>query len=799
MSSHPPAELEGVVRARDGRGEGNEIRFRCPNPDQHANGDADPSARYHLGKALWVCDVCGGGGGWKDLCKRLGVPIDSAQPGRAQVVATYLYCFEDSVPLRRKLRWQPGFDGKTKSFSWEKPEGRDKWVKCKGDGNPGVLYGSQLLPAARGTSQTAFVVEGEKDCDSGRALGVLALCNPEGATEGRKTKWKEEYSRQLSGLPVVVIADKDGPGRAHAENAAQSLSAHAASVRVLELPGEHVKDLSDWIASQRHKGAAETEIRAALKEITDRTPPWKPTETAGEGPAQPAARGVQNILDDLKALPEPVDLDLLKNLLKELSADLEGLDQLGVAVAREGILRALTGKVNAPGRLVDAALAGLSRGRADSGVAQGAVLELTEPVPWEEPVDGAELLEELERFFCRFIVLPEGASIALTLWTLQAHAHAAFDISPLLVLSSPEKRCGKTTALALLGKVVPKALPASNITPAALFRAVESLTPTLLIDEADSFLREREELRGILNSGHTRSTAFVVRTVGDTHEVCFFSTWAPKVIALIGGLSSTLADRSIVIQMRRKAPSERVERLRLDRLGEIADMPRRAARWSGDHLEELRRADPETPAGLHDRAADNWRPLLAIADVAAGTWPERARHAAILLSGGEAGKDSSARVQLLTDLRDAFQRRGADRLFTDALLEDLVAREDRPWAEWTANRPISGNSLARLLKGFGIKPRKIRIAEEVRQGYLVGAFSDAFARYLPSHPEHPEQTNADKGLPALSNRNMAAGVPDVKKPENSSPAGFVPGVPDGQGAFFATEGDLDSDDAWGAV
>src|SRR4029077_3535476 len=296
------------------------------------------------------------------------------------------------------------------------------------------------------------------------------------------------------------------------------------------------------------------------------------------------------------------------------------------------------------------------------------------------------LLEELERFFCRFIVLPEGASIALTLWTLQAHAHAAFDISPLLVLSSPEKRCGKTTALALLGKVVPKALPASNITPAALFRAVESLAPTLLIDEADSFLREREELRGILNSGHTRSTAFVVRTVGDTHEVCFFSTWAPKVIALIGRLSSTLEDRSIVIPMRRRAPSERVERLRLDRLGEIADIPRRAARWSGDHLEELRRADPETPPGLHDRAADNWRPLLAIADVAAGTWPERARRAAILLSGGEAGEDSSVRVQLLTDLRDASQRRGADRLFTDAMLEDLVDREDRPWAEWTANK-----------------------------------------------------------------------------------------------------------------
>jgi hypothetical protein len=109
--------------------------------------------------------------------------------------------------------------------------------------------------------------------------------------------------------------------------------------------------------------------------------------------------------------------------------------------------------------------------------------------------------------------------------------------SPLLALTSPEKRCGKTTTLSLLTRLVPRPLLSSNISPAALFRIVEKYCPTLLIDEADSFLRDKEELRGILNSGHTRDAAYVVRTVGDDKEPCRFSTWAPKAVALIGRLS----------------------------------------------------------------------------------------------------------------------------------------------------------------------------------------------------------------------------------------------------------------------
>jgi putative DNA primase/helicase len=167
------------------------------------------------------------------------------------------------------------------------------------------------------------------------------------------------------------------------------------------------------------------------------------------------------------------------------------------------------------------------------------------------------------------VALPRLADTAAALWTVHAHALEAAGASPLLALTSPEKQCGKTTTLALLSRLVPRPLLSSNITAASLLRVVDKYSPTLLADETDSFLRDKEELRGILNSGHTRDAAYAVRTVGDEHEPHRFSTWAAKAVAMIRKLPNTLADRSIVIPIRRRTRGEQVERLRLDPRGGV--------------------------------------------------------------------------------------------------------------------------------------------------------------------------------------------------------------------------------------
>jgi len=163
-----------------------------------------------------------------------------------------------------------------------------------------------------------------------------------------------------------------------------------------------------------------------------------------------------------------------------------------------------------------------SGGNAVSSPSDGHLLSDAEP--WGEPVDGAELLDELADAVRRYLVIPTGGAETVALWVVHAHLHDAAAISPILAITSPSPECGKTTLLDLLGALVPRPLPASNITAAALFRAVEKWRPTMLVDEADTFIRNSDELRGVLNSGHRRSAAYVVRTVGDDHEPRQFRT-----------------------------------------------------------------------------------------------------------------------------------------------------------------------------------------------------------------------------------------------------------------------------------
>src|SRR5262245_52059691 len=114
-----------------------------------------------------------------------------------------------------------------------------------------------------------------------------------------------------------------------------------------------------------------------------------------------------------------------------------------------------------------------------------------EPSP--DPVDGAALLSAIRRIFRRYIVLPPGADIALAMWVLHAWTMDVGEVSPFMVLVSPTKRCGKTSMLIILYYVTPRSELASNITAAALFRYVEEVRPTLIVDEAGSFVEDNGE------------------------------------------------------------------------------------------------------------------------------------------------------------------------------------------------------------------------------------------------------------------------------------------------------------------
>lgn len=365
---------------------------------------------------------------------------------------------------------------------------------------------------------------------------------------------------------------------------------------------------------------------------------------------------------------------------------------------------------------------------------QGSAITFDEPEPSRSPVPTAALLPRLVETLNRYAVLPDGAALALALWVLLTYVVDAAFYLPKLALTSPLPRCGKTTVLTLLYHLVRRPLSAANLTPAVVFRVVEEHHPTLLIDEVDTFLGNRDEIVGILNAGHTRGTVVLrLVPVGDGYETRAFDVFTPQVLALIGRLpNAALADRCIVIPMRRKGAGERAERLRQDRIGALSEFRQVCLRWARDHIERLRVAEPREIDDLHDRAADNWRVMLAIADLAGESWSQAARRAAITLSGTA---DTEADGELLIgDLRRLFADTGATAMASADVVTALNALEERPWATWTKGMPLTPNGLARMLRNFDVRPRTNREGTSTFKGYRRADLEPVFARYLPSPP-----------------------------------------------------------------
>src|SRR5262249_1948927 len=230
------------------------------------------------------------------------------------------------------------------------------------------------------------------------------------------------------------------------------------------------------------------------------------------------------------------------------------------------------------------------------------------------------------------------------------------------------------------------------------------------------------------------------------HQPRRFSTWGPKAIATIRSLADTLEDRSIVVQLQRKRPGASVARLRRRDDEWLAALRSRAARWAIDNFDKLVDPDPQIPEALNDRAADNWRPLLAIADLAGGEWPQLARQAALAISGD--AQDGAVGVELLRDIRLAF---GDDEDIRSVdLVSKLTADPEGPWAEWKLGKPLTQKQLGRLLSPFGICSETVSIPGlNDAKGYKRARFEEVWAAYCPGQP-------ASRADSDVSNRRSVA-------------------------------------------
>lgn len=350
-------------------------------------------------------------------------------------------------------------------------------------------------------------------------------------------------------------------------------------------------------------------------------------------------------------------------------------------------------------------------------------LELPPEVPVHPtPLDAAREL------ILRYVALSDVQADALTLWAAHTHCFEAAESTPYIAITSTGPGSGKTRLLEVLELLVANPWLTGRVTGPALVRKVDAEHPTLLLDETDALftgaVSSQQMLRGVINSGYRLGGKTSYASGGSYKDL---DTYCPKAFAGIGGLPRTIADRSIPIVMRKRTAFTPVARLHQRTVRHESQVPRMLlVRFGAQNVSKLGYARPSIPNELDDRAADVWEPLLAIADVIGGTWPARAREAAVILCSHRKEADTDGiQFRLLSDVKQVFDRLDTDRVKTEVLLDCLHGLEESPWSE-IDGKPLDARGLADALRGFGVAPKKLRIGRQALQGYERHAVDGAW-------------------------------------------------------------------------
>jgi hypothetical protein len=380
--------------------------------------------------------------------------------------------------------------------------------------------------------------------------------------------------------------------------------------------------------------------------------------------------------------------------------------------------------------------------------------EIEEELASERASAAAHLLDAVEAFIRRFCALP-GAHCypTVTLWVAHTYFIKLLETTPRLACLSPEPGSGKTRVLEVVDVLSSNPLMALDISMAAFFRIVEDRQPSILLDEVDAIFTGKskseasEDMRRVINNGY-RIGAVVQRVGGKNRdEVQDFHVFTPVAMAGLGNLPDTLMSRSIILKMKRRRGGEKVEPFR-DRLHrpEGEEIQARLLAWANtvDHLDY-----PDLPDGVEDRDADVWEPLLAIADLAGGEWPARAREACLAFIAEKPESSVSLGVRLLTDLASIWPE-SAHAMSTTDILGALFKLDEAPWSD-LYGEGLKPRKLAQLLGDYDIKSQNVRTATGIHKGYRREDLWDAWSRYV----------SPEKGYIRYTGNTAGEGVGDV--------------------------------------
>lgn len=364
------------------------------------------------------------------------------------------------------------------------------------------------------------------------------------------------------------------------------------------------------------------------------------------------------------------------------------------------------------------------------------MLNLNDVEPWSGKVDLDALMKECLYTIKSYVVLSEHDALAVVLWIINSWCPKLFARCPLLLINAPERECGKTQLLKVVEKLVSRPIETANISLAALFRLITNYSPTLLIDEADTFMEGKSEMAGVVNKGYERGGVVlrVESSNGKDMTERAFNVFGPKAMAgimLERHLPSATMSRGIQIPLKRKTKDDTVQRLRSADPKVFASLRSRILKFVLENRDILSKGWEELPEELSDRQQDNWESLLAIANCFGKDWYAKAVEAA-LQNCAETSPPKSSSNQLLEDSREVLAKYEQKYIPSADLLNLLHGDPDMDWGNYNRGNPLTARQLARFMGAYGIKPKTVRMKSDYTpKGYEVRDFEDAFARYLP--------------------------------------------------------------------
>jgi putative DNA primase/helicase len=589
----------------------------------------------------------------------------------------------------------------TRPQSWSKEEQSWIWQFPKG-----TLPVFNLDAITAKLDATVLICEGEKAAIAAQEQfpDMVVVTSSKGASNAHKSDWSI-----LSGRDVIVCPDADEAGTSYAQAVVgEALVHNAASVKVkdtLKLNWGVGDDLADHTV-----GADFLSDAQAFDSI------YKPRDFEADVVMAAAALSLGDCERETERLAKLLGISkpTFKKLVKEARPKLED---------------------------------------AEAEVSTESDLVLADPEPWATEVDGRALFTEIVSLIHRHVVLKPEQADTTAAWVFYSYVFDRLRFAPILLLTSATKRCGKSTLMELVSGLVSRSLSVANISAASIYRVIEAAHPTLLIDEADTFLSAGDEVAGILNSGHTKAMAFVVRIEkNDLGEMTpkKFSTFCPKLVGMIGlPKSDALLDRCLMIRLERAVGGASIRPLPPDVFEEFLPLRQKLVRWAQDHVEGLALNYALLPRGSNDRAQNNWSVLASVAQKIHPSVLEEIEKAYTALGDAAAEVVEDAPQNLLEAFfevamrqlgKDGFRQVMANPyeplpnnkclLASENLVVELNKMTHESWVDQNNGKGLTVHRLGKMLNPFGVKADRGRIKHEnPKRGYRVAVLIPIWQRY----------------------------------------------------------------------